>query len=207
MSSILKFSFLFILNFCFLNAKDLGCYGQTFPILEQNLLIIIQKQLDLHKNHGDQIQMNIQESLTKQIKSLREVQNISKAKEQKIFYFDPTTCANQDITNHEAKVIVAKGFCFNPLNSHPLKQAIIFFDATDDQQLQWAIKFYPEAKWILTKGYPLKLEEQLKRPVFFDQQGLMTKKFGIMHVPAYVEQEGLRLKIEEVFLENESCTS
>jgi hypothetical protein len=35
--------------------------------------------------------------------------------------------------------------------------------------------------------------------VYFDQQGVLTKKLGIQHVPALVSQEELRLRIEEIY--------
>jgi conjugal transfer pilus assembly protein TraW len=33
--------------------------------------------------------------------------------------------------------------------------------------------------------------------VYFDQQGVLTTKFGITQVPALVSQEGMRLRIDE----------
>jgi conjugal transfer pilus assembly protein TraW len=51
---------------------------------------------------------------------------------------------------------------------------------------------------ILTGGSYLELMRQWKRPVFYDQQGALTEKLGIRHVPALVSQEGNKLKIEEI---------
>jgi conjugal transfer pilus assembly protein TraW len=53
-------------------------------------------------------------------------------------------------------------------------------------------------KVILTGGSYLDLMRRWKRPVFFDQQGTLTEKLGIRHVPALVTQDGKRLKIEEI---------
>ena len=47
-------------------------------------------------------------------------------------------------------------------------------------------------------GSYLDLMRRWKRPVFFDQQGQLTDKLGIRHVPALVTQDGKRLKIEEI---------
>ena len=38
-------------------------------------------------------------------------------------------------------------------------------------------------------GYPLKLQERLQRNIFFDQQGVLTRKLGIQQVPAIVFQK------------------
>jgi conjugal transfer pilus assembly protein TraW len=35
-------------------------------------------------------------------------------------------------------------------------------------------------------------------PVYYDQQGLLTRRFGIAQVPALVSQEGARLRIDEI---------
>ena len=37
-----------------------------------------------------------------------------------------------------------------------------------------------------------------QRPVYYDQHGLLTAKFGIRQVPALVSQEGMRLRIDEL---------
>ncbi len=37
-------------------------------------------------------------------------------------------------------------------------------------------------------------------PVYYDQQGTLTRRFGIRQVPALVSQEGSRLRIDEVVL-------
>jgi len=46
----------------------------------------------------------------------------------------------------------------------------------------------------------LKLEEELKMDVYFDQSGALTSKFGIKASPAVVVQEEKKLKIKEVYL-------
>ena len=57
---------------------------------------------------------------------------------------------------------------------------------------------------ILVAGSVFKLQELLGEEhadkVYFDQAGEITTKFVIMASPAVVEQEGLKLKIEEVRL-------
>ena len=40
-------------------------------------------------------------------------------------------------------------------------------------------------------------------PVYFDQGGKLTEKLGIRHVPAVVVQEGLKLKISEIVVEED----
>jgi len=53
-------------------------------------------------------------------------------------------------------------------------------------------------KVILTGGSYLDLMRRWRRPVFYDQQGNLTTKLGIRHVPALVTQDGRRLQIDEL---------
>ena len=46
-------------------------------------------------------------------------------------------------------------------------------------------------------GSPLKLKEELKQDVYFDQSGELSKRFGIKASPALLVQEGNQLKITE----------
>ena len=81
-----------------------------------------------------------------------------------------------------------------------LSHNLLFFDGDDEDQKNFAKKKLQQGplKLILTKGAPLALLEELKIPVYFDQQGVLTKKLGIKHVPTLVSQEELRLRIEEI---------
>jgi conjugal transfer pilus assembly protein TraW len=83
-----------------------------------------------------------------------------------------------------------------------LSQALLFIDARDTAQIKRASGILDERggklKVILTGGSYLDLMHRWKRPVFFDQQGTLTEKLGIRHVPALVTQDGKRLKIEEI---------
>ncbi|MGR0140608.1 type-F conjugative transfer system protein TraW, partial [Pseudomonas sp. RSP] len=59
---------------------------------------------------------------------------------------------------------------------------------------------HPRDKVILVAGSFLKLNREWGRPVYFDQQGILTKKFGIERVPAVITQKGRQLQIEELKL-------
>ena len=88
----------------------------------------------------------------------------------------------------------------NPLEHTSLAAPMLFFDGSDESHLQWALAENASSRLILTKGSPLQLEEKIERPVFFDQQALLTKKLKIQFIPARVTQEGVVLKIEEIDL-------
>jgi conjugal transfer pilus assembly protein TraW len=55
-------------------------------------------------------------------------------------------------------------------------------------------------KLILINGSVLDQEKHFKKPIYFDQAGKLTSRFGITHVPAIITQEGMKLIVTEVML-------
>ncbi len=60
-----------------------------------------------------------------------------------------------------------------------------------------------ENKIVLVAGRPLDLEKETGRQIYFDQAGILTKKFNIAHVPAIVEQNGRYLKVTEINIKDQ----
>jgi hypothetical protein len=121
----------------------------------------------------------------------------------RVFHYDPTYVVPESVTDGQGKVIARKGATVNPLKGLELSSGLLFLDGTNPAHIQWAAKQKGSFKWILVRGNPFALEEQEKRPVYFDQNAFTTKKLRIQHVPARVTQDGLKLKIEEVPINNE----
>lgn len=117
-------------------------------------------------------------------------------------WFDPSITVPYDLRDHEGRIIHPAGTTINPLEWRSLTRQILFFDATDEEQVQWAKVVSTREKWhvkpIIVAGAPLELGRQWQRPVSFDQHGLLVEKLGIRQVPAIVRQEGNRLRIDEV---------
>lgn len=197
MAHFLKWIFMTMLLVSRLEAKDLGIYGATSSIGEEDLIHFIQERIQQFSEADRQTFMQtLQSSLIFQLKKTMEVKGIQKAKVYSTTYFDPSIGVDHDIFNHKGQIVVKKGTQLNPLSQVSLNQDLLFFDATDSDQLAWAKSLSSSFKWILVKGQPMQLEEELNRPIYFDQAGVLTKKFGIQQVPARVSQEGVRLKIE-----------
>ena len=180
-----------------LEAKNLGVYGMTSSIDEEDLIHFLQaKIMSFSEEQREDFLKKIQSTIFSQINKTLEIKGFKKAKAYSITYYDPSIYVDQDITNHNGQIIVKKGTKFNPLSHVSLTQDLLFFDATDIDQLNWAKTQNSSRKWILIKGNLLELEEELNRPIYFDQGGTLTKKFGIKEVPTRISQEGLKLKIE-----------
>jgi conjugal transfer pilus assembly protein TraW len=186
-----------------LEAKDLGSYGHLFLIEEEDLLKVLKNKVsDLSKEELSTVQSKVQSYYFSQFQNPMPVQGLKDAEVYRVFYVDPILCADQEIKDHEGKLVVSKDKCINPLEIIVHLDALLFFDASNPQHVEWAKTQYQLVKWVLTKGKPLEVEERENHPVYFDQFGALVKKFGIEHLPAKISQEGLQLKVEEFPLKN-----
>lgn len=207
------------------HARDFGVHGKVGPIEEVDPLQIIHQKLKAIEERGELERHNLelQKKTRTSIERPKPVEGISKTTQTRVFYYDPTYLVQEDIKDHQGRVIHAKGTRINPLETVSLSQDLLFFDGDDADQVTFAKEKLKESplKLILTKGAPLELSEVLGIPVYFDQAGLLTKKLGIRHVPALVTQSlfsnqdeeklssdtpkgELRLRVEEIDLKEKN---
>ena len=185
-------------------AQDLGVIGPVFPIAEPSLLEVILSKLREAEATGvlARIQRETQANVKRGIEQPAPVERITKTIKARSFYYDPSIVVPYAIADAEGKVIVPPGTRVNPLDTVSLSKALLFIDARDPAQVGRARSILDErggkVKVILTGGSYLDLMRRWKRPVFYDQQGALSEKLGIRHVPALVSQEGKKLKIEEI---------
>ena len=185
-------------------AQDLGVIGPVYPIAEPSLLEVILSKLREAEATGvlARLQRETQANAKRGIEEPPPVARITKTTRARSFYYDPSIVVPYAIADAEGKVIVAPGTKVNPLDTVSLSKQLLFIDARDAAQVGHARNILDErggkVKVILTGGSYLDLMRRWKRPVFFDQQGQLTSKLGIRHVPALVTQEGKRLRIDEI---------
>lgn len=188
-----------------LEGKDLGVYGHLFQIEEEDLLQVLTKRTShLTKEEIDALRSKIQNHYAALLSNPPSVPGLKEATVYRVFYKDPLLCTHQEIKDHQGKVFVSKGKCINPLENIFHLDSLLFFDANQPMQLEWARGYPPSAKWVLTRGKPMDLEEKEGRSVYFDQLGVLVSRFGIQSLPAKVSHEGLQLKIEEIPLRGTS---
>lgn len=189
-----------LLSQCFLltaNAQDLGVFGETFEIAEEDFLQHMMSKLQKMNQTGELkiAQKKVQEKVKESISHPQTVQGITETEKEREFKFDPTITVTQDLADHNGKIFVRAGEQFNPLDQVKMTP-MLFIDGENEKQISWALKKISEkkifrhdfAKIVLVKGSPFDLQEKLDRPIYFDQQGLLTKKLGVEHVPAIVFQ-------------------
>lgn len=188
-----------------LYGKDLGTFGEVFPIIEENFLTFIGHKLEDLKNKGklQQYQKNIQDKIKEKLHHPMPVIGIKKALISKTHFYDPSIVVPYDLKDHTGRVFHKKGTRFNPLQTRFLTKNLIFLDGEDDEQVLWALKERlqnPHHKLILVKGSPFILSQNHGVHFYFDQEGKITQKLGIKEVPAVVSQWGRKLKIQTIHL-------
>ena len=128
----------------------------------------------------------------KNIKEPRSVEGIIKTEKPRVFEFDPTIEVTEDLKDQKGKIFARKGDKHNALDYIKYSKVLLFIDGEDEEQIEWAklkLLKHKKVKIILVKGKPLNLQERLKRPIYFDQYGIITKRVGVKQVPAKVWQE------------------
>ena len=185
-------------------AANLGTIGPTYPVAEKNLLDVIMARLRAKEASGE-LKRHEQEARDRAAYAVinpRPVDGLRRAQAARTFYFDPTFTLQSNVVDSTGAVLFPAGTRKNPLEVVSLSKHLLFFDARDPGQVTRArelIEHYQgKVKPILVGGSYLDLMKRWNKPVFYDQEGTLVRKFGIAAVPAIVSQEGQRLRIDEV---------
>ena len=185
-------------------AANLGTIGPTYPVAEKNLLDVIMARLRAKEASGE-LKRHEQEARDRAayaVNNPRPVDGLRRAQAARTFYFDPTFTLQSNVVDSAGAVLFPAGTRKNPLEVVSLSKHLLFFDARDPRQVARArelIEHYQgKVKPILVGGSYLDLMTRWNKPVFYDQDGTLVRKFGIVAVPAIVSQEGQRLRIDEV---------
>jgi conjugal transfer pilus assembly protein TraW len=185
-------------------AVDLGTIGPTYGIAEPHLLEFIRQRLREKERTGE-LQRLIDEARSRGVAAVRNpppVEGVRSTEAARSWYVDPTFTLDRNIVDAQGRLLFPAGTRKNPLEVVSLSKRLLFFDARDARQVARAheliARYDGKVKPILTGGSYLELMKAWRVPVYYDQQGTMTRRLGIRQVPALVSQEGLRLRVDEV---------
>ena len=187
-------------------AEDLGTIGPTYAIEEPHLLSAIEQQLRVKEMTGElaRLEDEAKRRIVEAIEHPQPLTGITRTEIARSFYFDPSIVVRENITDAKGNIHVPAGTRQNPLGVVSLSKRLLFFDGRDARQVERArqliTRYEGKVKPILVAGSYLTLMQHWQLPVYFDQQGALTRKLGITHVPALVSQEGLQLRIDELVL-------
>ena len=181
-------------------AKDLGVRGETWAIIEPDLLQALEARLHELERSGAlaAIEDEARDRARARIEAPEAVSGIAPATELQSRLVDPSVVLDRDIRLPDGTLLAAAGTRVNPLEQAPLRRNLLFVDGRRPAEVAWALDHAGLSKIVLLAGRPLDLARRHGRPFFFDQGGRLAARFGLAATPVLVEQEGQRLRLTEV---------
>lgn len=158
----------FLLSAISLSAKDFGKRAETFPIVEEDFISMIEKAVERFDFEG------YMQEMADSFQNPKPLSYLTEGDQSRSFSLE----APEGLEEME----------------------LLFFDGSNEKQIQWAKSQEPGALWILVKGSPIALGEKEGREVFFDQFGIYTSRLNIEHIPAKAVVRGDRIVVEEAKL-------
>ena len=185
-----------------LHARDFGVMGHAFAITEPSMLVYIHNKLQQMQGDGrwDKHKQFMKRRTAEYAYYPTPVKGIHNATTHRSWLYDPSITITKDIWNGDGVLIAKQGTVVNPFDYITMRQSLVFIDGNNDKQVSWALDLKGRTKIILVNGSAILLGQKLQQPIYFDQQGTLTKRFGILAVPAVVYQENKKLRIQEVVL-------
>ena len=189
----------------FSSAKDLGTLGHLFPIAEPDLLAFIGQRLQGMKESGelDRIQREAEARVKAHAVRPEPVAGLTPAVKDRSFRYDPTFTVQETVQDIRGNVIARAGDRVNPLDKVPYSETLYFLDGDNPVQMRWVkqqLTGQQNFKVILVKGNIRDSSLSLDEPVYFDQYGTLTTKFGFEHTPVRITRDDRWLRVEEVAL-------
>jgi len=188
------------------HAGDLDTLGPVYPIGERHLLDLIAARLHEKDKTGElaRLARDARERGVASVMHPAPLAGIGPSAAARTFYYDPSLVLDHNIVDADGRLLFAAGTRKNPLDIVSLSKHLLFFDARDARQVARARAlidlYHGRVKPILVGGSYLELMKTWQIPVYYDQEGRLTQRLRITHVPAIVSQEGLRLRIDELVL-------
>jgi len=160
-----------------LQARDLGCVGPVYPIIEKTVVLSKNSQAQRNKPPTP---------LT-----------LPAASVETKHFLDLTYTVPWDIADAEGNIIYKKGYRYNPLTNRRFRTMIVI-DASEPDQLDWANHVEgaadPMTRIVITRGDLAAVSRRFKRRVY-RLHPQVAKRFGIESVPTIVQQKGAVLAV------------
>jgi len=189
-------------------AKDVGTWGDTWPVAEQSFLSLIHDRLQSLQDSGQLagLQQQFQRRVEQHTLRPAPVEGLKTDAQAHTRWYDPTFEAGQDVADAQGQVFIHKGERVNPLDTLPFSTTLYFIDGDDKRQIAWMKAQTPPTltyRVILVNGNIRDAADSLSERMYFDQQGVLSRKLGLNYIPAVVTQDGRRLKITSAAMREE----
>jgi conjugal transfer pilus assembly protein TraW len=186
-------------------AKDLGVVGTTYPMAETDFVTMAQQKIREKLNNGNMEGWQSQQQEAIRVAADRpvSVEGLGLTIQARQWFWDPSFVIPYDVRSANGAIVIKAGARFNPLEKNSLKNALVFFNGDDPEQVSWAQKQNQALKGrvllILVDGSLHEVQSNFpQKHVYFDQGGRLTQKLQITQIPAIVTQVGSQLEINEV---------
>jgi|APFre7841882654_1041346.scaffolds.fasta_scaffold20635_2 conjugal transfer pilus assembly protein TraW len=184
-------------------AKDLGKYGATYPIIEEDAISQMKKAIARYDWEKFKIK---QKEKIKNFKP-KDLVDLPVAKEDKVFKVDMTGAIKEDIIGRDGEVIYPKGYKYNPMEYVFMRRIIVFINGKDEKQIEWYKKSpYPadmRTMLLITDGSYLDVRKKLNTMTVYYANKEIIERMGIKAVPSVAVQKGTELEVQEYALKKE----
>ena len=184
-------------------AKDLGKYGATYPIIEEDAISQLKKAIA--KYDWEKFKIKQKEKI-KNFKP-KDLVDLPVAKEDKVFKVDMTGAIKEDIIGRDGEVIYPKGYKYNPMEYVFMRRMIVFINGKDEKQIEWYKKSpYPadmRTMLLITDGSYLDVRKKLNTMTVYYANKEIIERMGIKAVPSVAVQKGTELEVQEYALKKE----
>jgi conjugal transfer pilus assembly protein TraW len=184
-------------------AKDLGKYGATYPITEEDAISQLKKAIA--KYDWEKFKIKQKEKI-KNFKP-KDLVDLPVAKEDKVFKVDMTGAIKEDIIGRDGKIIYPKGYKYNPMEYVFMRRIIVFINGKDEKQIDWYKKSpYPadmRTMLLITDGSYLDVRKKLNTLTVYYANREIIERMGIKAVPSVAVQKGTELEVQEYALKKE----
>src|SRR5437899_1150160 len=121
-------------------AGDLGTVGPTYEIEEPHLLTAIEQRLRQKEKSGElaRLEADAKQRVVDSIENPKPLPGITRTASARSFYFDPSIVVRENITDAKGNILVPAGTRQNPLTVVSLSKHLLFFDGTDERQVERA---------------------------------------------------------------------
>ncbi len=186
------------------NETNLGTVGPTSDIIEPDLVALIKERI---------AEIDVETRAKKSVASYWQRApfiDVPKARERRVRRLDPTVTTENDLRDHEGRVLAPAGTRINPLAALPFTSRLLIFDGTDPAERQWARDHIQENRktiLITTRidrdvGWPAwkELHQSLGLPVYL-LDAKIAERFALEATPTMVEAspDGRTLLVTEDF--------
>ncbi len=181
--------------------KNLGVAGETYPVVEPDVVAELQEEAARKKRFGDN-------EFLERMKTYQpeDIHHLPRATRDRTFLVDMTYTLDRDLLDGDGKVIYPRGFTFNPLDYLSFSGGMLVIDGNDPVQVKW-FKKTPYAsnhrvRLLLSDGHAYELIKQLKRSVFYLTDEI-AGRLRLSAAPALIIQKGDRLQVREFLVPEE----